>query len=216
MHGEKVKVDLWLCSGIRELSHEFNFSKSNAVVIYAPNGTMKTSFARTMAYVADSRQKGIRGRLKRNGEEGKAEILFDGLPVANKKEPRIFVVNGEDFVDVGNSVANILADSSQHRAYSDTRRKLQVAYDELLRQLKVVSGDEACKTALRETFTGDSLYDFQAKLAEECSRKTRHLTYAPFDHAAVFDAKGKVATFLQTHEVIFNVVRTGLRTSDAR
>ena len=125
---KKVKVHLQSCFGIRELSHDFDFSKSNAVVIYAPNGTMKTSFARTMACVADGRQKEIKDRLKRNGKVGTVEIAFDGVPVATKKERRIFVVNGEDFIDAGNSVANILADSSQHRDYSDARRRLQVAF----------------------------------------------------------------------------------------
>ena len=199
---KKVKVHLQSCFGISELTHDFDFSKSNAVVIYAPNGTMKTSFARTMACVADGRQKEIKDRLKRNGKVGKVEISFDGEPVDAKKERRIFVVNGEDFFDAGNSVANILADSSQHREYSDARNRLQVAYDELIQQLKVVSGDDACETALKKAFPGNSVYEFQAKLAEACSRKTRRATLAPFDHRAVFDAKGKVADFLQNNKEV--------------
>lgn len=199
---KKVKVHLQSCFGIRELSHDFDFSKSNAVVIYAPNGTMKTSFARTMACVADGRQKEIKDRLKRNGKVGTVEIAFDGVPVATKKERRIFVVNGEDFIDAGNSVANILADSSQHRDYSDARRRLQVAYDELIQRLKVVSGDDKCETALKKAFPGNGIYEFQAKLAEECSRKTRRAMLAPFDHRAVFDAKGKVADFLQKNKEV--------------
>ncbi|MHB0835369.1 MAG: hypothetical protein ACYCDI_09365 [Corynebacterium aurimucosum] len=44
---EKINVALKNCHGIRELNTSFTFKKGNAVAIYAPNGTMKTSFART-------------------------------------------------------------------------------------------------------------------------------------------------------------------------
>ncbi len=44
---EKINVALKHCHGIRELNMDFTFKKGNAVAIYAPNGTMKTSFART-------------------------------------------------------------------------------------------------------------------------------------------------------------------------
>lgn len=46
---EKLNIALKNCHGIRELDASFNFAKGNAVAIYAPNGTMKTSFARTLA-----------------------------------------------------------------------------------------------------------------------------------------------------------------------
>lgn len=44
---EKIIVTLKNCHGIRELDTSFTFKWGNAVAIYAPNGTMKTSFART-------------------------------------------------------------------------------------------------------------------------------------------------------------------------
>ncbi|WP_347123305.1 hypothetical protein [Microbacterium sp. SY138] len=46
---EKLNIALKNCHGIRELNADFSFVKGNAVAIYAPNGTMKTSFARTLA-----------------------------------------------------------------------------------------------------------------------------------------------------------------------
>src|SRR5690349_5360390 len=46
---EKLNIALKNCHGIRELDASFDFAKGNAVAIYAPNGTMKTSFARTLA-----------------------------------------------------------------------------------------------------------------------------------------------------------------------
>jgi ABC-type phosphate/phosphonate transport system ATPase subunit len=42
-----VKIDLTHCYGIKRLTHEFDYSKKNAFAIYAPNGVMKSSLART-------------------------------------------------------------------------------------------------------------------------------------------------------------------------
>lgn len=42
-----LNVELTNCHGIRSLDAKLDFGGKNAVAIYAPNGTMKTSFART-------------------------------------------------------------------------------------------------------------------------------------------------------------------------
>jgi hypothetical protein len=41
---EKVKVELENCYGIEDFNYEFDFNHSKVYSIYAPNGTMKTSF----------------------------------------------------------------------------------------------------------------------------------------------------------------------------
>lgn len=43
----KIRVDFENCFGINKLDKEFDFTSSGSVVIYASNGTMKTSFANT-------------------------------------------------------------------------------------------------------------------------------------------------------------------------
>src|SRR5690606_22985917 len=42
-----LKVRFDNCYGIKTLSHDFDFSVKKVYSIYAPNGTMKTSFAKT-------------------------------------------------------------------------------------------------------------------------------------------------------------------------
>ena len=49
---KKLNIELTNCHGIRELIATFNFTSGNAVAVYAPNGTMKTSFALTLADLA--------------------------------------------------------------------------------------------------------------------------------------------------------------------
>lgn len=44
---QKLNINLKYCYGIKALQHVFNFKESTSCVIYAPNGVMKTSFAKT-------------------------------------------------------------------------------------------------------------------------------------------------------------------------
>ena len=43
----KLNIELTNCFGIDSLKHEFDFGKGNTFSIYARNGLMKTSFAKT-------------------------------------------------------------------------------------------------------------------------------------------------------------------------
>ena len=43
----KLKITFENCYGIRQLNKELTFEKKNVIAIYAPNGMMKTSFAKT-------------------------------------------------------------------------------------------------------------------------------------------------------------------------
>ncbi len=43
----EIKVNFKNCYGIRNMEHLFNLSEGNVFLIYAPNGSMKTSFAKT-------------------------------------------------------------------------------------------------------------------------------------------------------------------------
>jgi hypothetical protein len=56
---EKLSIQFENCFGIGKLDHQFDFEISNSHLIYAPNGTMKTSFAKTFDLIAknDSKQK---------------------------------------------------------------------------------------------------------------------------------------------------------------
>jgi hypothetical protein len=49
---EKISVDFENCYGIKALKHEFDTSQGRAFLIYAPNGSMKTSFAKVFADIS--------------------------------------------------------------------------------------------------------------------------------------------------------------------
>lgn len=52
---EKLKVSLENCYGIKKLEHNFDFSDGKTCSIYASNGTMKTSFAKTFKDISNGK-----------------------------------------------------------------------------------------------------------------------------------------------------------------
>lgn len=52
---DRITIDLENCYGIKRLSKEFDFSKTRAYAIYAPNGAMKTSLAHTFQDIASDK-----------------------------------------------------------------------------------------------------------------------------------------------------------------
>lgn len=49
-----LKLEMENCYGIQKIQQDIDFSKNNVAVIYAPNGTMKSSFAKTFEAIRDA------------------------------------------------------------------------------------------------------------------------------------------------------------------
>ena len=53
---QKLKLDLQNCYGIKQMIETIDYSNNNVAIIYAPNGTMKSSLAKTFEAIRDDRQ----------------------------------------------------------------------------------------------------------------------------------------------------------------
>ena len=51
---KEIEINFTNCYGIKKLKTKFDFSKKSIYAIYAPNGTMKTSFAKTFKDFSNS------------------------------------------------------------------------------------------------------------------------------------------------------------------
>ena len=90
---QKIKIDWRNCYGIKELNQEFQFTSGKQIhLIYAPNGSMKTSFAKTMRYLSGQSKEKPCDKLH---DKDKSSFILkaDGLDVSKEN---IFVVNGDD------------------------------------------------------------------------------------------------------------------------
>lgn len=74
---EIIKIDWKNCFGIKQLEHEFKFEKGKPIhLIYAPNGSMKTSFAKTMKFLSGQSKEKPCDKL-RPYEESKCDVFVD-------------------------------------------------------------------------------------------------------------------------------------------
>lgn len=69
---KKVSIDLKKCFGIDNLKYEFDFSNDNTYAIYARNGLMKTSFAKTFQKIQQGKKSEIHDAIF--GDDGIADV----------------------------------------------------------------------------------------------------------------------------------------------
>lgn len=134
------------CFGITKLDFEFDFSPlddkdnsvSKAYAIYAPNGVMKSSFARTF-FEYSKNGKGP-DKEERYNKLSTCSIKADGNPISSQM---IYVVDSSNDINstsLSNSVTNILVDPDRKKRYDRLVIELDKKKKELLRDLNQLSG----------------------------------------------------------------------------
>ena len=83
----KLSIDLKNCFGIEKLKYDFDFSKDNIFSIYAKNGLMKTSLAKTFRLIQEGKADDISDAIFEI--DGQAEVLVDGTPI---EKEQVFVI----------------------------------------------------------------------------------------------------------------------------
>ena len=194
---QSIKIDWLNCFGIKSLNHEFKFSAGKQVhLIYAANGTMKTSFAKTMKFLSEqSKEKPCDQLCKEN--DVKYDLTADGNNILNKN---IFVVNGDDEIDSSGSFINFLASVELKTKYDEIYQKLTKEKESLMTKLKSSSQSTDCEKEIVETFTqneDDTIFSILERIDPEVNIG---LPVFEFRYNDVFDTKGAVKAFLENHK----------------
>ena len=83
---QKVKINFENCFGIKRFKETLNFQEYKCVLIYAPNRTMKTSFAETLRLIGAEKSNQIKDRMNPN----KSVVCFWQMKLLNK-DMKIFM-----------------------------------------------------------------------------------------------------------------------------
>ena len=92
---KKLNLNLENCFGIKKLVKTIDYSDNNVAIIYAPNGTMKSSLAKTFEAIRDN--KSIKERVY--GFESSYSILDDDVPISKEQ---VIVINPFDEITYEN------------------------------------------------------------------------------------------------------------------
>lgn len=147
---DRVKIDLKNCYGIKELKKELDFTQTRAYAIYAPNGVMKSSLARTFLDAANGKDSVDRIFPKRKSsrkitDENNKDVDGD----------RVFVVVPYD-ADFGlnEKTSTLLVDAKLRREYEKLHIEIDKAKETLLTAVRQQAGSKAnFEAEISTTFT---------------------------------------------------------------
>ncbi|MHB0966524.1 MAG: AAA family ATPase [Bellilinea sp.] len=176
---EKILVDLENCYGIKTLKYEFTMSNGKAFLIYAPNGSMKTSFAKVFEDVS-------------NGNNP-SDILFPHRPskyslldgANNTISPnRIFVVKSYQEGFESTRTATLLANQELRSQYEIAVETINKQVDRVCNKLSKVSQIEkgiqkelTFSFSYKETEIFDLLEHIALTLSKESNPGLENISY---------------------------------------
>lgn len=199
---KKLKIELKDCYGIGSLNHVFDFDvhpgnghdkleHSQTNLVYARNGIMKTSFAKTLCDYADNKipHDGIHGR------DPSVKIEADGHILAT--ENVCVLRSGDEYFESDNMTA-LLSSKNDQKRYAEITHDINSAtvelFDSIAKNMKIRGGAEAVLELFDKNFQGDN-YNRLIRIAsmekevETVKREFISVNYKMLDNQ-------KVATFL--------------------
>lgn len=199
----KLSIKLENCFGISKLEHVFDFKdKLNSVLIYAPNGTMKSSFAKTMLYLSkqnlsESKHPQKPCDLLDDSKTAIYEAKFDGIDIPAEN---IYVMNGDDEIkDSSEKISTMLASRDLKNEYDKIYKDLDTERRSFVKILSDVSQSSDCEDEIVKTFKkyeSDNLFTVLNRIKNIIQQP--HTNYG-FRYNFIFDDKGKVKDFLDKH-----------------
>ena len=132
---KKLAIKLENCYGIKKMNTELDFSEGNVFSVYAPNGVMKTSFAKTFKDISNSIETTDRVYVNRKTVR---EITKDANIVLIPEE--IFVIEPYIADYASDKVSSLLVNKELRKEYESIYEKIDQKKQELLQNLKTLSG----------------------------------------------------------------------------
>ncbi|MCK1616239.1 hypothetical protein IVA96_06105 [Bradyrhizobium sp. 159] len=133
---KKLKVELQHCYGIKSLKEQFDFASASACAVYAPNGAMKSSLAKTFQDIADGKASGDRVFPERPTSRSVVDETDTAIP-----PECILVVRPYDEV-FGHTerTSTLLVNAALREEYERLHVEIDAAKERLLAALKAQSG----------------------------------------------------------------------------
>lgn len=124
-----LTVKLMDCYGIGALNHDFKFDKANANLVYAPNGVMKTSFAKTFQMLS----KELSPEEKLYNKKSTYEVRLD---TDNIRSSEILVIEPFDKSFESKNISTLLVNQEKKQEYDAAVKEIIEAKQVLIKALK--------------------------------------------------------------------------------
>jgi hypothetical protein len=198
-----IDINLTNCFGIGKFEHSFEFNKaaSNTFLVYAPNGTMKSSFAKTFDLIAANGKSVPCDRIYENRETSYS-VKVDGTDISNES---ILVVNAEDIsFDACDKISSFIASKELKNKYETIYKELDLQKSEFIKKLKATSQSTDCEGEFMNTFSvheKESFFDTVSLIVGLLIEKPVDF---PFRYNDLFDKKDNVKKFLDKNQSLLD------------
>lgn len=188
---KKLTVKLENCYGISKFGEEFDFTNDRTYVIYAPNGVMKTSFAKTFKNISDGE-----APCDLAFPERESKCLIVDENATPLKPESIFVIEPYNESFKSDKLSTLLVSKTLKDEYDKEHSTLELEKNAFVKKLKKASSSSDCEQEIMNTFARDrkNFYEVIANLCKDLDGKKERFD---FKYNDVFDKKGKVKEFLE-------------------
>lgn len=176
-----LQIALKNCYGIRNLEHAFDFTKHKSAAVYAPNGTMKTSLARTFRDYSQGKDSSDLMFPGRKTER----LIADQDGVSFPGEDIVVIVSYDEDLGPTEATSTLLVNAELRKEYENLQSEILKAGDSLITELKgTAKTKQNVATLIAQTFTNDPEAFFAAlvRIADELeAQEEAPFADIPFD-----------------------------------
>lgn len=197
--GGDVKVlimELENCYGIRKLEATLDFTKTNAIAIYAPNGSMKSSLAQTFHDIANAQPSKDRIFANRMCKR----VMKDEAGADVPRESVLVIRPYDETMGHSSRTSTLLVNQELRHEYEQLHAEIELAKAAFLKAMRERSKskrDLAKEVSIVFTASPDKLYVALNRIKDEVAdRPDSPLRDVPYD--LIFDEK--VLGFLETKD----------------
>ena len=192
----KINLNFEHCFGITKLSQELTFEGENVVLIYAPNGLMKSSFAKTLQLYGQGKVdkvkdvvEDIAGSIDIKDEDGNI-VLPSSIYVSNCEEPD---------ADTPKNITSFLADSVLKLQYDTILKSLSEKQKVLFKEISEHARSADVVSEFVRTFCEGKPSLFYSKFEEVIAEVLGSEICYDFKYNSIFDKDGKVRAFIDAN-----------------
>ena len=196
----KINLNLEHCFGITKLSQELSFEGESVVLIYSPNGLMKTSFAKTLQLYGQGKADKVKdvvadvaGNIDIKDEHGNV-ILPGSIYVSNCEEPDS---------ETPKNITSFLADIELKKQYDNILKTLSEKQKTLFKDISDRARSSDIISEFVRTFCQSRPSLFYSKFEEVMAEVAGSEICYNFKYNSIFDKDGKVKAFIDSnHEAL--------------
>lgn len=196
---QELKLDLENCYGIKKMNETIDYSNNNVAIIYAPNGTMKSSLAKTFEAIRDDRQV----EEKIYGFKSSCSIL-DEDNVAISKE-QIIVINPFD-ENAYEGQGLLMANEPLRKAYLNIHDSIESKKESLYSKIKEKFGySNRNNFDVKNTMLND--WGLTVKKEYDCLIKIKELLHDPMMNCQLHEDDIDYASLF--NDKVYSMMKTG-------